>query len=503
MKSKVTERLKEGPAREVLDHLYMPRLREEFGATFGVMTDVNKAHVLMLARRKIIAHTAAKKILRALLTIEHGGSDAFRLDPRLEDAFFNYETAVIKLSGADVGGQMHTARSRNDLGATLIRLRVREALLAFLPLLFKARRTALDRAEQHAGVVMPGYTHLQPAQPLTFGHYLAGVAAALERDTHRIGAVYSTTNLCPLGAGALAGTTFPIDRGYTARLLGFDGLLEHTLDAVASRDFGLELLAAWTIFGVTCSRVAQDFYVWFSHEFGTVDFPDRVAGTSSIMPQKKNPVVLEHLKGKPSHLLGAFVATASAIKNTNFTNTIDANREGLHGLWEAHDQVRTCAVLLDLVVATAVPKHTLMLERARMDFCTATDLADALVRRADMSFRQAHHVVGGVVREAIERHLRADEITPALVDEVSRQILGRTVGLSASAVKQALDPLKSIHARTTVGGPAPKEVRRLVREARRRLALEERAHALRQQRVAEARRSLAAAVNAMLGRRQP
>lgn len=479
MKSYVTERLKEGPAKEVLQYLYLPRLRDEFAVTFPYMTMVNKAHVLMLARQGIVSQSAARKLLRAILALERGGPEAIHLDGRLEDTFFNYEAAIIALVGPEVGGQLHTARSRNDLGATIARLRARDALIDFVPLLFKARRTALERAERFAEVVMSGYTHLQPAQPITFGHYLAAVAAALERDTRRIAAVLDGLNRSPLGAAALAGTGFPIDRRYTADLLGFDGVLENTLDAVASRDFGLELLAAWSIFGVTCSRVAQDLFIWFSHEFGSIDLPDRVAGTSSIMPQKKNPVVLEHLKGRPAHLLGAFVAAASAMKGTNFTNTIDGNREGMRGFWNAYEDASACAVLLDLVLGTVQPKVELMLERARTDFCTATDLADALVRHAGMSFRQAHHVVGRVVRETVDRGLRADQIGAALVDEVSRAVVGRPAGLSDAVLKEALDPARSVAARTTTGGPAPQEVRRMAHEGLRQLAAEERAWARR------------------------
>jgi argininosuccinate lyase len=267
VKSRVTERLKEGPAPVVLEQLYGPRLQEEFAVTFPYMTAVNKAHVLMLARQEIIDRAAAAALLQALLALERSGPAAVRLDPRMEDAFFNYEAAVIRRTSPESGGQMHTVRSRNDLSATLIRLRLRDAMLEFVPRLFQARRTALDQAERYADIVMPGYTHLQPAQPVTFGHYLVGVAAALERDTHRIAAVYPGVNQSPLGAGALAGTTFPIDRQFTSGLLGFDGLVEHTRDAVASRDFALELLAQSAIFGLTCSRVAQDFYVWFTHEF--------------------------------------------------------------------------------------------------------------------------------------------------------------------------------------------------------------------------------------------
>lgn len=498
MQSRVTERLQEGPAPEVLEHLYIPRLQAEFAVTFPYMTAVNKAHVLMLARQGIIERGPAVQILRALCTLERDGPEALQLDPHLEDAFFNYETAVIRLTGPEIGGQMHTARSRNDLSATLLRLRLRDVLLEFVPLLYTARRTALDQAERYAEVVMPGYTHLQPAQPITFGHYLAGVAAALERDTQRIVAVYPGVNLSPLGAGALAGTTFPIDRQYTSALLGCDGLVEHTLDAVASRDCALELLAQVTIFGITCSRVAQDLYVWFSHEFQTIALPDRVAGTSSIMPQKKNPVVLEHLKGKPAHLMAAFVAAASAVKNVHFTNTIDGNREAMHGLWDALEEARRCAVLLNLVLATATPNAALLLARAQSDFCTATDLADALVRHSGLSFRQAHQVVGAVVREALAGGFRPDQIGPAMVDAIAQTVVNRPAKLSEAVVQQALDARQAIHGRTTTGGPAPSEVRRMVHTARQRLAAEVKAHQGRQAKVARAQRRLEAEVRALL-----
>ena len=498
MKSKVTERLAEAAAPEVVDYIYLPRLREEFAASFAHMTAVNRAHVVMLARRRIVRAPAARKILRALATLERRGARGFRLDPGLEDAYFNYEAAVIALTGTDVGGQMHTARSRNDLGATIARLMVRDALLEDVPLLFRARRSALAQARRYAHVVMPGYTHLQPAQPLTFGHYLVGIAAALERDTRRIAAAYETANRSPLGACALAGTTFPIDRELTARLLGFDGIVEHTLDAVASRDFALELVAGWSIFGLTCSRLAQDCHIWVSHEFGSVDFPDRVAATSSIMPQKKNPVVLEHLKGKPAHLLAAFVSMAAAVKATTFTNTIDGNREATHWLWHARDEARACAVLLNLVLAAVRPNARLLAERARADFSTATDLADLLVRRGGLSFREAHHVVGGVVRDAIAAGLRADQIGSDLVDRVARRVVGHSARLEAGALRNALDPRRSVDGRAHPGGPAPREVRRMIAEGERRLRAEERAHAARVARVERAREALRREVRTVL-----
>lgn len=486
MPSQVTERLQEGPAHEVLEHLYWPRLQAEFVSTFPYMTAVNKAHVLMLVRQKILLPDVARQLLHAVVSLERQGAEALQLDPRLEDAFFNYEAAIIRLTGAEIGGQMHTGRSRNDLSATLLRLQLRDRLLHLLPWFFTLRRTALAQAERYAEVIMPGYTHLQPAQPITFGHYLTGIAAALERDTQRLAAVYPRINQSPLGAGALAGTTFPLDRAYTASLLGFDGLVEHTLDAVASRDCAVELLAQGAIFGLTCSRIAQDLHVWFAHEFQSIDLPDRVAGTSSIMPQKKNPVVLEHLKGKPAHLLAAFVAAATAIKNVAFTNTIDGNRDAMQGLWEALEEMRRCVILLHLTLDTVTPNEALLRERAQSNFSTATDLADALVRHAGLSFRQAHHVVGGVVREALQRGIRADHISPQLVAEVAHSVLGQAVQLEEDIVRQALDAHQAVLGRTVHGGPAPTEVRRMVQAAQQRLAVEEQEHTTRRLQVEQA-----------------
>jgi argininosuccinate lyase len=317
--------------------------------------------------------------------------------------------------------------------------------------------------------VMPGYTHLQPAQPITYGFYLAGVAQSLERDHGRLADAWARTNISPLGAGALAGTTFAIDREAVARSLGFEGLVENALDAVATRDFGLEILSALTQIALGWSRVAQDYHVMVSHEFQTIEFPDRVTGTSSIMPQKKNPVVLEHLKGKAGHLLGLYVASATAVKATHFTNTIDGNREGMRGVWEAGEETLRCLSLFDLIIATARPNAALMKRRVTEDFASATDLADLMVREADLSFREAHHVVGGVVRAAMDAGLAADGITSGMVDAAAQEQLGRPLGLPADHVRESLDPAASVAARLVPGGPAPDRVAEAVEAAQARL----------------------------------
>lgn len=469
MESKVSRRLTEPVAKEVCDHIYAPRLAREFRSVFGYMTDLNQAHVLMLARCGLISSDAARQIAQGLLRMEAEGPEAVTLDPQREDSYFNYEAHLIGLIGTAAGGRMHIARSRNDLTAAIDRLRARDLILAVGQALLSIEDHALEGALRFRDAVMPGYTHLQPAQPVTYGFYLAGVAEAFERDIGRLVDAWPRGNLCPLGAGALAGTTFAIDRHAIATSLGFEGLVENTLDAVASRDFGLEILADLSQIAIGWSRVAQDYHVMVSHEFQTIEFPDRVTGTSSIMPQKKNPVVLEHLKGKAGHMLGLYVASATASKGTHFTNTIDGNRETMRGVWEAGEEVLRCLSLLDLIIANGRPSAELMKRRVTEDFASATDLADVLVRDADLSFREAHHIVGAVVRAAMDRGLTADSITTEMVDDAARDQLGHALGLPAELVRRSLDPATSVAARTLPGGPAPEAVVRSVEAAKARL----------------------------------
>jgi argininosuccinate lyase len=468
MESKVSRRLTEKIAQEVCDHIYSPRLAD-FRTLFGYMSDLNQAHVLMLARCALISPQAARTLAAGLIRMEVEGPDTVELDPQREDAYFNYEAHLIKLIGTDAGGRMHIARSRNDLSAALDRLRARDLLLDAGRALLSVEEHALDGAFRFRDAVMPGYTHLQPAQPVTYGFYLAGVAQSLERDFARLSDAWARTNISPLGAGALAGTTFAIDRHAIAATLAFDGLVENTLDAVATRDFGLEILGGLTQIALGWSRVAQDYHVLVSHEFQTIEFPDRVTGTSSIMPQKKNPVVLEHLKGKAGHLLGLYVASATAIKGTHFTNTIDSNREGMRGVWEAGEEVLRCLALFELIIATGRPNAALMKRRVDEDFASATDLADLMVRDAGLSFREAHHIVGAVVRAAMDRGLAADGITTGMVDEAAQEQVGRRLMLEPAIVRRSLDAATSVAARTLPGGPAPEAVARSVEAARTRL----------------------------------
>lgn len=461
--SKVSRRLAEAIAPEVVELVYRPRLGRELMVVFPYLSALNMAHLVMLAERAILTGPQARAIAGGLLKIEAEGAAAITPDPLLEDSYFNVEAKLIALVGADAGGRLHIGRSRNDLSAALDRMRARDALLSLLDGANALRRVLLERAEKFADVVVPGYTHLQPAQPITFGFYLSGLASALARDAARLADCWARTNLSPMGAAALSTTGFAIDRARTAALLGFDAVLEHGLDCVASRDFALELVSAASQLALLLSRFARDMHTAVSHEFSAVRFPDSVCGTSSIMPQKKNPVVLEHLLGKASHVVASFVSIASCTRGGYFTNTLDVHREGLSMVWGGLAEATSALALAAIAARTAEPEAALLLERARRNYSTATELADTLVRDAAMDFRTAHHVAGGVVRMLMDQNLGADEATPAMVDVAAQEVAGRPAGLSAAQLAQALDPTKAVAARTLPGGTAPSEVRRMVK----------------------------------------
>lgn len=490
MKSKVSAFLGETIDPRLQEHLFAPQIERELEIGFPSLNDVNKAHVLMLFHRGILAKPAARALARAILTLEKQGAEGVPRDAAREDSYFNYEARIIEIAGPDAGGRMHIGRSRNDLKATQERLRARVMALDILEALAGLRATMLGRARKFAGTVMPGYTHLQPAQPVTFGWYLLGILHALERDHRRIAECYARINLNPLGAGALAGTSFPIDRDETRRLLGFDGLVPHALDAIASRDYLLELLGDCTSLATTWGRLAQDFFVMTSYEFATLELPDSVAGTSSMMPQKKNMVVLEDLKGSAAQLLGAYATAVAGVKGTNFTNTVDGNREAFRWCQDALAETVSGLRVLDVVVAEARPRPGRMRELVEANFSTATDLADALVQEAGLSFREAHHVVGGVVRAAIERGLKSSAIDIELVRAVARKIMGRPLDLSAKSLKAAMDPTLAAERRRGTGGPARADIQAMAQALGANLARDRRELKLRRSKLVAAKRAL-------------
>lgn len=479
------ERLSAEYGQEIVEYLVRPRLTYNLEASFAAMMKINRAHVVMLAEESIIDGAAAATLLRCLLQMEAEGASCVPLDPSKEDLYFNLEAEVIRRIGAEVGGQIHTGRSRNDLYATVQRMGARGHLLRLAAMAHALRGRMIELAERHRETVMTGYTHLQPAQPITLGHYLSGVADALARDARRVLAAWGSLNLSPLGACALATTGFPIKRERTAQLLGFDGLLENSLDAVASRDYLPEILFALTGAALTISRLNQDLHLWYSHEFGFIDIGDDIAGTSSIMPQKKNPMPIEHLKAKSAHLLGALVATLSTFKGTSFMHCREVNGESMHPLGDAAHEAEAVLRLADAVLRGLRVNEARMLSAASRNFSTLTDLADALVREHGFSFRVAHQVVGALARQAVESGLQSSqEIDCEMVEGVIARVASRVMKLSPEMLAQCLDPRQNVQRRAVTGGPAPAAVMRMIERARGELAADD---ALAAQREAQLR----------------
>ncbi|ETF02980.1 argininosuccinate lyase [Advenella kashmirensis W13003] len=458
MESKVSRRLKEPLAQEICELIYAPRIGRDFLKVFPHMTSVNKAHLLMLYKTGLIAPDSATKLARGLLQIESEGPSSVELDPAKEDPYFNYEARLMAITGRDIGGRVHMARSRNDISVTTDRIRARDVVLDILEAVGRVRKNMLERATGFADTIMPGYTHLQPAQPMTLGFYMSGVAEHLGRDMDRLLNVLVRIDICPLGAGAFAGTRFPIDRSITTRHLGFTTVQANTLDSVASRDFAWEAMSAMALLAITWGRVAQDLHVWSTPEFGLVFFPDRVASTSSIMPQKKNPAVLEYLKGKSAHVLGLLNTALVTVKGTHYTHAGDSSRESMRNFWECADEVLRSLSLFGLVMGSVEPRKQHMLEHVNRDFSVATDLADGLVAEADMPFRDAHHIVGELVRLAMDAAKTANELTSEMLDQAAIEVTGTPLGWSEDKLRKYLNPVDSVIARKS-GGPAPDSTR--------------------------------------------
>jgi argininosuccinate lyase len=415
--------------------------------------DIDKAHVIMLMEQKIIKPSDGAKLLQALVKCSN-----IKLDASAEDVHMAVEEAVFKEAGEEAGGNLHIAKSRNDQVATAIRMELRNELLNLMRAVAHVQDHLAEVAEDHVNTVILEYTHLQPAQPVTFAYYLLSHYAALERDLQRIQSVYTRVNLCPLGAGALATTSFPINRDRTAELLGFNGLAENSIDAVSSRDFITETIAVLTLIAVNLSRFAEDLIIWSSPDFGVVELPDEFTSTSSIMPQKKNPEVLEVIRARASHVLGDFVASTAAVKSLPSTYNLDF-QEITPKLWESIENVRASLEMFHKLL----PKLKVTSDvsgKANASFVAATELANMLARKYDVRFRTAHKVVGALVKSLIEAKLTFADATPELLQKAAKDVASIKLTVKAEDLKALADPLALVEACKVKGGPAPAEVKK-------------------------------------------
>ena len=370
-------------------------------AELAFISEVDRAHLVMLTERGIIDAARTAALLAEIERLRGEDFAGLRDRPMPRGVYLAYEGLLAELLGDGIAGVLHTGRSRNDLNAATAKLRTREAYLQLLDAVAALTGTLLDRAIEYRGAVMPAYTHGQPAVPITFGHYLAGVAASVLRGFADLLAAGTELESNPLGAGAVGGTSIPIDPARTAELLGFADLAMNSVDAVASRDFALRLLAAASTLGVTLVRVTHDLSAWTSEESGLLRLADDLVGSSSMMPQKRNPFLLETIRGKASASLGRYVSAASAMATAGYTNAICVGTEAMGQLGPGLEESTAAVILLRLVISGAVPDQQRMRSRAADGFTAATYYAERLVT-AGVPFRTAHHRVGRAVLAAID-----------------------------------------------------------------------------------------------------
>jgi argininosuccinate lyase len=414
------------------------------------------AHARMLAHSGVLARDESKTIVDGLEQIRREvASGEFVWSVALEDVHMNIEARLIELIG-DVGKKLHTGRSRNDQIATDMRLYLRDEIDGLLTLTGELRGTLLDLAEQHAATLMPGFTHLQAAQPVTFGHHLLAWHEMLARDAERLADCRRRTNVMPLGAAALAGTTFPIDRAYTAKELGFEHVSENSLDAVSDRDFAIEFCATASIAMMHLSRWSEELVLWTSQQFRFIELPDRFCTGSSIMPQKKNPDVPELIRGKSARVFGHTMSLLALMKSQPLAYNKD-NQEDKEPLFDAVDTWRDCLTAMLGMLPNIVVNAEAMRSAALEGFATATDLADYLVRRG-VAFRDAHEAVGKAVAFAIANELSLDQLELAQLQQFSPLI--------EADVFTVLELDGSVAARDHLGGTAPDQVRAAVQRAR-------------------------------------
>jgi len=419
----------------------------------------SKAHCAMLIAQCIIPAEDGAAIIAGLDQIRaeiDAGEFVFRED--LEDIHFNVESRLTELIGP-VAGRLHTARSRNDQVATDFKLWLRAAIDRLGGAMAALQAALIDQAETHAATVMPGFTHLQTAQPVTFGHHLMAYVEMVGRDRGRFGDCRARLNESPLGAAALAGTAFPIDRDATAAALGFDRPAANSLDAVSDRDFAIEFLAAAALAGTHLSRLAEEIVVWSSEPFGFIKLSDAFTTGSSIMPQKRNPDAAELVRAKTGRLDGSLVALLTVMKGLPLTYQKDMQEDKVP-VFEAVDALELCLAACEGMVRDMQPQVERLREAAGRGYSLATDLADWLVRALGLPFRQAHHVTGAIVKRGEALGLGLADLPLAEMQAVEPTI--------TKAVYDVLDIDGSVASRNSYGGTAPDRVSAAIKAARKR-----------------------------------
>jgi argininosuccinate lyase len=462
---------------------------------FRPLIDAHRAWLTMLVEQKIVGREPAAKILRALDDIEKAGPDSMRpFDAGVEFYYLHMERAIISRvpGGEAAAGNLNMGRTRPE---PIARMVVRDALLRVLESVLHMRGELIARAEAEAETVMPGYTHLLHAQPTTLGHYLLAIHDHLERDTQRLLAAYQTTDQCTLGCGAMSGTSLAVDRERVRELLGFAKLCENTIDSVSASDHVTESASALAGLMTIVGRLSQDLYVWSSQEFGMIDITDAFASPSSLMPQKKNALVLEYIRSRTARVIGSLTGSFAVLHNVGYMDTEEVELETYQPLMEAFELTEQAVPSIDAFVSAMEPQRELMRQRAAWGFSSVTALAEAIQTEKNLSYRTAHRVVARSVLLAVEHGRDAMGIDSALLDQAAQEMIGTKLGLDPKTISECLDPRRFVEQHKVTGATAPSEVRRMAGERRKGLANDERAVQAHKNRIADGQKCLRDAVS--------
>jgi len=458
------QRLVKRFADEVVESFITPLLEGQ-RELFNAIQFINKAHAVMLIEQKIVSEDDGKKILKALFDVDKLGKSA-PLNPYLHEIYSNIESKVIEWIGADVGGRMMTGRSRNDLYACAFRIVVREQILDIMNEVTGTIETLVNQAEKHYDTVMPGFTHTQPAQPTTLGHYFLGLVDSLDEDRTRLKDAYNRTNRNPLGAAAFAGTGFFLNRKLTTELMCFKGVVENSIKSVGDYSYFLETLSSLAIMMNNVSRFMADLVPWTSSVYGMFEIDDSFACTSSIMPQKKNPFTAETMRAMAGEIAGSLMQGLTITKGIPMGFNFDLLCFGGWSLNHMRDVKKAMRVLKGLVATMVVHKDA-MEQRSWDGFSTATELADRLVRSKGMSFRTAHGVIAAAVRMAIEAG--KNSLDAELINLAAKEVLNKDIDFKEEI---GVNVAQIVASRKSAGSGAPKEVMRMVKSRRKFITTE-------------------------------
>jgi argininosuccinate lyase len=448
------------PGKTYVEELLKPVFNDQRDFLFHVMFDIHRAHVIMLEEQQIIKSNEAKVMLEGINKVAQTDSSLLSYQPEYEDLFFMMEAKIGEVIGTELAGKIHIGRSRNDMGVAMYRLVLRQHLIHLLKSCYQLSEALLEQSEHHIETYITGYTHTQPAQPTTLGHYLLAIYDVLQRDTKRLWSAYETVNQSSLGAAALTTTGFPICRSLTCELLGFDKVIENSYDSIGGADYLLETSTALMTCMVNTGRWIQDFLQHVTREYGSFYVADPYVQVSSIMPQKRNPVSIEHSRSIASSAYGDALAAINMIHNTPFGDIVDTEDDLQPHLYRAFNNANRVLKLMYAVISTLKVNDEHTKEMARKSCITITELADTLARDYDISFRKAHSIASYISKQTIKEQ---KELYEWKIDEINKMISQfSSVTLSEEEWQKIISPEYFVEIRSIQGGPSPKEVKRMI-----------------------------------------